>query len=193
MAALKRLRLDENTVVIYSSDHGSLLGDHGLTGKWLMYENSIRVPLIIYDPQHHGVADDASEGSAGHLSQERDELVLSIDLAPTMLSIAGVPAVDSMEGRDLMPLVRQESTSWRSYFYYEHVYTPEDKKRAPIPCTEGVRTERWKYVRFPDQQPVYEQLFDLASDPLERRNLIGENAAADLLDELRGLCDNGPN
>jgi len=193
LSALKRLRLEENTVVIYSSDHGSLLGDHGLTGKWLMYENSIRVPLIIYDPRICSVAENVPEGSEVQMSRSRDEIVLSIDLAPTMLSIAGVPLPDSMEGRDLMPLVRQESKPWRSHFYYEHSYTPEDKKRAPIPHTEGIRTARWKYVRYSDQQPVYEQLFDLDSDPLERHNVIEKYAALDFIDELRTLCDKATN
>ena len=66
--------------MIFSSDHGSLLGDHGLSGKWLMYENSIRVPLIIYDPRV----------DPKQAAQRRDEMVLSIDLAPTMLALAGI-------------------------------------------------------------------------------------------------------
>ncbi len=193
LAALKRLNLEENTVVIYSSDHGSLLGDHGLTGKWLMYESSIRVPLIIYDPRIHNVPENLLQESDKPSSHQSDELVLSIDLAPTILSIAGVPVPDSMEGCDLMPLLRQESPSWRSHFYYEHIYTPEDERRAPIPRTEGIRTARWKYVRFPEQQSVYEQLFDLASDPLESKNAIEEYATTDFIDELRALCDKAAN
>lgn len=192
LAALKRLRLEEDTVVIYSSDHGSLLGDHGLTGKWLMYENSIRVPLIIYDPRFHHVIENARSESARALPRQCDELALSIDLAPTILSLAGVPLPDRMDGCDLMPLVRKESISWRSHFYYEHIYTPEDMKRAPIPRTEGIRTARWKYVRFPDHQPVYEQLFDLRSDPLEQDNVIEKHTATEFVDELRTLCDAGP-
>jgi arylsulfatase A-like enzyme len=226
LAALKRLRLDENTVVIYSSDHGSLLGDHGLTGKWLMYENSIRVPLIIDDPRTRSRGASVGEGAQVQVPRQRDEMVLSIDLAPTMLSLAGVPIPDSMEGRDLTPLLtaaretsadrrsrppdsrrrdagggsltapapveRQESASWRSYFYYEHTYSPESGSRAPIPRTEGIRTESWKYIRFPDQKPVYEQLFDLKNDPFERHNLIQTHGNADFVIALRSLCDQGP-
>jgi arylsulfatase A-like enzyme len=190
LAALERLGLAENTVIIYSSDHGSLLGDHGLTGKWLMYENSIRVPLIIDDPRLR-LAGEKTRSSVTTPGQS-DAIVLSIDLAPTMLSIAGVPIPETMDGRDLMPLVRDESVSWRSHFYYEHCYTPEDKHRAPIPRTEGIRTARWKYVRFPDQVPVYEQLFDLDSDPLERRNLIREAEYRGQTVRLRALCDDRP-
>lgn len=192
LAALKRLRLEQNTVVIYSSDHGSLLGDHGLTGKWLMYENSIRVPLIIFDPRVHNIDPNEGVSSEDNMNRLRNEIVLSIDLAPTMLSIAGVPKPDSMDGCDLMPLVRQESPSWRSHFYYEHTYTPENKNRAPIPRTEGIRTRRWKYVRFPDQESNSEQLFDLRNDPLEQQNLIDYSVHQEVADRLRILCDDKP-
>ena len=182
VAALKRLNLEDNTIVIFSSDHGSLLGDHGLTGKWLMYENSIRVPLIIYDPR-------TNKSSV----KERDELVLSLDIPATIVSLAGLSVPESMDGKDLLPLVQGETPEWRSYFYYEHTYTPEDtSRRPPIPRTEGIRGKRWKYVRFPDQDPVYEQLFDLQVDPLEQRNLINVEAHQQIVDQLRALCDAEP-
>jgi arylsulfatase A-like enzyme len=182
LAALDRLELDDNTVVIYSSDHGSLLGDHGLTGKWLMYENSIRVPLIVHDPRPNQL-----------LAKTRNELVLSLDIPATIVALAGLPVPESMDGKDLMPLVRNESPPWRSSFYYEHTYTPEkESNRPPIPRTEGVRGKRWKYVRFPDQEPVYEQLFDLQNDPLEQNNLIGESEHQPIANELRSLCDSKP-
>jgi arylsulfatase A-like enzyme len=182
LAALDRLNLDDNTVVIYSSDHGSLLGDHGLTGKWLMYENSIRVPLIVYDPRPNQ-----------SLAKTRNELVLSLDIPATIVALAGLPVPPSMDGKDLMPLVRNETPPWRSIFYYEHTYTPEkESNRPPIPRTEGVRGERWKYVRYPDQEPVYEQLFDLQNDPLEQSNLIGEAEHQQIAGELRTLCDSKP-
>ena len=182
LAALQRLKLDDNTVVIYSSDHGSLLGDHGLTGKWLMYENSIRVPLIIYDPRPNQAR-----------AAKRDELVLSLDIPATIVSLAGLRVPASMDGKDLMPLVRGEELPWRSHFYYEHTYTPEkESNRPPIPRTEGIRGDRWKYVRFPDQEPIYEQLFDLHNDPLERENLIDAAEHRRIADELRALCDSKP-
>ena len=178
---LARLGLDENTVVIFSSDHGSLLGDHGLTGKWLMYENSIRVPLIIFDPR----ADpQAARG-------RRDEIALNIDLAPTMLSIAGLEAPASMQGRDLMPIVRREPVAWRSHFYYQHHYNT-NPPRSPIAKSEGIRDRRWKYIRYPEQQPPFEQLFDLESDPLERNNLAPLTEHVVKLAELRALCDSAP-
>jgi arylsulfatase A-like enzyme len=178
---LQRLGLDDNTVVIFSSDHGSLLGDHGLFGKWLMYENSIRVPLIIHDPRID------PQTSA----QRRDEMVLSIDLAPTMLSLAGIQSPAAMQGKNVMPIVKQEPIDWRSHFYYQHVYDT-NPPRSPIAKTEGIRTQRWKYIRYPETDPVFEQLFDLRADPLEQTNLVSQTAQATVLADLRRKCDEGP-
>jgi len=175
---LKRLKLDHNTIVIFSSDHGSLLGDHGLTGKWLMYENSIRIPLIIYDPRNH------SENA----TQPRDQMALSIDLAPTMLSFAGIAPPASMQGRDLTPILQQTDAPWRKDFYYRHVYTP-DSPRSPIAVTEGIRTKHLKYIRYPETEPVYEQLFDLANDPHELTNLAAIPELVGQLNRLRKQCD----
>ncbi len=180
LSELKRLKLDDNTVVIFSSDHGSLLGDHGLTGKWLMYENSIRVPLIIYDPRQPT----ESKGN------RRNQMALSIDLAPTVLSLAGVEPPESMQGRDLTPILARADADWRTDFYYEHVYNT-DPPRSPIAVTEGIRTERWKYIRYPETQPVYEQLFDLKNDPLELTNLVADAKHSERLNRLRKRCDAG--
>jgi arylsulfatase A-like enzyme len=120
-------------------------------------------------------------------------LVLSLDIPATIVALAGLSVPSSMDGKDLMPLVRNEAPPWRSHFYYQHTYTPEkESNRPPIPRTEGVRGKRWKYVRFPDQQPVYEQLFDLRDDPLEQSNLIGETTHQQIANELRTLCDSQP-
>ena len=125
-----------------------------------MYENSIRVPMIVYDPR---IDSKVANG-------RRDDMVLSIDLAPTMLALAGVEIPAGMQGKNMMPLVKQEPIDWRSQFYYQHTYQTAPP-RSPIPNTEGVRTEDWKFVRYPDTEPVYEQLFDLRHDPLEQNNL----------------------
>lgn len=177
MDALRQRGLDRNTVVIFTSDNGEFQGAHGLTGKWLMYEESIRVPLIIRDPrlppQRRG--------------QRCEEMALSIDLAPTMLALAGVSLPARMQGRDLGPLVRGEPVAWREDWYYEHTYANPPQHR--IPQTEGVRTKQWKYTRYTDQTPPYEQLFDLAADPQELRNLAGNPAHAATLAALRARCD----
>ena len=175
---LDRLKLNDNTVVIFTSDHGDLMGDHGLSGKWLMYENSIRVPMIVYDPRQ----DKKIAGT------RRDEMVLSIDLAPTLLALAGLDAPASMQGSNMMPIVRQETVPWRDHYFYEHTFQTEPP-RSPIPRSEGIRGQRWKYIRYPDTVPVYEQLFDLESDPLEQKNLATVQEHSTHLLKLRTQCD----
>jgi arylsulfatase A-like enzyme len=179
---LRRVLVDcglaENTVIIYSSDHGSMLGAHGLAGKWLMYEESIRVPLIIHDPRLR----------AGQRGRRCDEMVLSIDLAPTILSLADVPVPSEMQGRDMTPLLCNKPVEWRTDWYYEHVYNTRPPRRPIVKC-EGVRTERWKYVRYPETEPPAEQLFDLAHDPLERKNRAKDQTHQKTLTMLRNRCD----
>lgn len=176
--SLKAQGLDQNTVIIYSSDHGSMLGAHGLSGKWIMYEESIRAPLIVYDPR----LPSATRG------RSCDKMVLSIDLAPTMLGLAGVKIPDAMQGRDFSPLLRGEPVDWRTDWYYEHVYNTRPPRR-PIVKVEGVRSERWKYARYPEIEPVAEQLFDLENDPLERDNLATDATHRKTLTQLRNRCD----
>ena len=115
-------------------------------------------------------------------------MVLNIDLAPTILSMAGVAAPSGMQGMDLQPLLRDAGTKGREEWYYEHVYTPGPGRR-PIPKTEGVRTERWKYIRYTQPDPPVEQLFDLAADPMEEKDLADEPAFAERLSALRSRCD----
>ena len=178
MAELRRLGLDENTVVIYSSDHGSMLGAHGLAGKWLMYEESIRMPLIVRDPRM----------PPSKRGRRCERMALSIDLAPTMLALAGVPIPEQMQGRSLVPLLDNEQADWRQDFYYEHVYNTKPPRRPIVKC-EGVRTDRWKYTRYPDVKPPYEQLFDLQVDAVEMNNLAQSPDHATTLDQLRRRCD----
>ena len=139
MAALRELKLDDNTVVIFTSDNGEFGGSHGLSGKWLAYEESMRVPLIIRDPRL----------PARLRGSRREQMALNIDLAPTMLRLGGVPVPPVMQGRDLGPLLSGSPAGWRDDWYYEHTYIPEDD-RPLIARSEGVRTTRWKYIRYID-------------------------------------------
>ncbi len=174
--ALATQGLERDTVIVFTSDNGSMAGAHGLSGKWLMYEESIRVPLIVVDPRLPA----ATRG-------RRTAMALNIDLAPTILALAGLPAPASMQGVDLQPVLRDPTAQVRTDWYYEHVYS--DPARRPIPRVEGVRTERWKYTRYPDTNPLVEELFDLAVDPREERNLAGAPARRATLAELRARCD----
>jgi arylsulfatase A-like enzyme len=175
--ALKEQGLDDNTVIIHLSDNGSMDGAHALEGKWSMYEESIHVPLIIRDPRLPA----ATHG-------RRQQMALNIDVAPTILALAGVPVPAGMQGTDLQPLLRDAGAKGREDWYYEHVYTTGPGRR-PIPKSEGVRTERWKYIRYTEPNPPVEQLFDLASDPQEEKDLVHDPAHAGTLADLRSRCD----
>jgi arylsulfatase A-like enzyme len=160
MALLEERSLATNTVVVFTSDNGFALGDRGLSDKWFAYEESIRVPLFIADLRR----------AARHHVRKVDWMVLNIDVAPTLLDYAGVPAAEGMQGRSLRGLAeKRREGNWRTEWFYEHHYGPHI-----IPPSEGVRTERWKYIRYVNESPVLEELFDLKRDPLERRNRIGD-------------------
>jgi sugar lactone lactonase YvrE len=165
----------DNTVILFASDNGMMVGDHGLRGKWLPHEASIRIPLIVHDPRsgsdRRGVA--------------CNEMVLNIDWAPTLLSLAGCTVPAQMQGRDLSPLLRGEKISWRTDFYYEHSWTAEGR----IPASEAVRGLDWKLVRYPGIEPPVEQLFHLSEDPEELRNVIGETENLEPLNRLRARMD----
>ena len=157
---LKERGLDRNTIIIYTSDHGHFLGEHGFDGKWFLYEESVRVPLILYDPRNPVKA------------QQSDELALLIDMAPTMLDFAGVSIPNGMQGKSLLPQIADPSTPLRDSFFMEHLYGHGDKAPNHIERSEGVRTRRWKYINYIDQSgPQAEELYDLEKDPLEMDNL----------------------
>ena len=174
VSALERQGVLDNTVLIFTGDNGIMIGEHGLTGIWLMYEGSIRKPLIIADPR----LDRSLHGNAV------EDMVLSFDCPATMLDLAGVEVPSEMRGRSLVPLLQGERPDWRKDFFYEHLY-----ERETIPKSEGVRTERFKYVRYFERNPVYEQLFDLGKDPNEVTNLAGDPTHASVLETLRERCD----
>ncbi|NLN94153.1 MAG: sulfatase [Candidatus Hydrogenedens sp.] len=167
---VEALGLGNNTVFIFTSDNGFFLGDFGLAGKWYGYESSIRVPLIIYDPRL----------SAARRSQRHDVLALNLDLAPTMLDLAGIPIPAGMQGQSLVPWLLGRHVSWRSDFYYEHNF-----HHPGIPKSEGIVSEEWKYLCYHEETPVYEELFNLKTDPHETRNLAGNPGSASVLHKMR--------
>jgi arylsulfatase A-like enzyme len=171
VALLEERGLSDNTVIVFTSDNGFFLGERGLADKWLMYEESIRVPLIVFDPRR----------PAPRTKRMVDALTLNIDFAPTLLELAGVRAPASMQGRSLVPLLKGTlPADWRTDFFYEH-YTRKDI----IPPSEGLRTERWKYIRWVEARPVVEELYDLRIDPGEERNLVADARYLRTLADLR--------
>src|SRR5690606_17539292 len=157
IALLREKGLEENTVVIYTSDNGFYLGEFGLAGKWFTHEPSIRVPLIIRD----------GRGGAGS-GRVESRIALNIDIAPTILELAGIPIPPAMQGRSLVPLLRDQPVPWRTDFFYEHLF-----EHAGIPKSEAVRGPRWKYSVYESSAGRYEQLVDLEADPHETQNLAG--------------------
>jgi len=175
LSELESLRIAENTVVVMMGDNGYFLGERGYAGKWLPYDLSIRVPLVIYDPRVEG----RLRGSTPSLP------VLNIDIAPTLLDLGGVEVPATMSGRSLAPVLAGETPAdWRTDFFVEHLFDHPE-----IPKHEGVRGERFKYARYFEQAPVYEELYDLLIDPLETRNLSGDPDYLEILEELRGRTD----
>lgn len=171
---LKEYGVDEDTVIIYMSDNGHLEGEHGLFGKWLMYEESISVPAIYYDPR-------IAPQNVRALS---DEMIMSIDIAPTLLELAGVDIPEQVQGASIVPLTsaghEAVQTSWRSTAYFEHHAVPHR-----IVESEAVIAGDWKYVVYTESDPIFEQLFNLKEEPLEVRNYSTDPEKREVLIEMR--------
>jgi arylsulfatase A-like enzyme len=168
--ALKEKGVDDNTIIIFMGDNGYFMGERGFAGKWLMYENSLRVPLVIYDPR-----------MKDHLTINK--MALNIDIAPTILDYAGIPVPSEMQGKSLKKLIENEELPWRTDMFCEHLF---DHKL--IPQSEGYRTEKWKYFRY-RHHPGHEFLYDLEDDSMEINNLAGDPQHEDILKTLREKTD----
>ncbi len=170
---LRDLNLDKNTVIIFLSDHGYLWGEHGLGGKWLLYEESIRVPIIIHGP-----------GIPGTMRGKKlDHIALNIDIAPTILDIAAIPIPAEMNGMSLLPLLRGKDIPSRNDFFMEHVDIIDVEN--PIPDSRGVRSKEWKYIRYINVEPEVEELYNIRVDPLETNNLANDLNYVKIKDQLK--------
>lgn len=161
----------EDTLILFSGDNGYYLGEHGLGDKRSAYEESIRIPLLAHYPRRI---------AAG---TRVDALALNIDLAPTILEVAGVSPRWTMHGASLVPLFGGSAPArWRTEFLYENYQDPE----YPDVTFDilSLRTEHAKRVEYPGR-PEWTQVFDLRTDPLEMRNLAQDPAAASLSEDLR--------
>jgi len=187
MKTLEARGLSDNTVVVYSADNGYYMGDRGFAGKWSHYEQSIRVPMIIFDPRQRGAGfQPALEDSKSTPRKGRVErrLVLNADLPSTFLELAGIPIPERYEGRSLLPLVRNDQvTDWREDFLGEHLLEAGSR----IPKWEGVRGERYMYARYFEYD--YEFLHDLEADPDQLKNFVDDPEYKDVLERLRTRCD----
>jgi arylsulfatase A-like enzyme len=189
----------DNTILVFSTDHGLLFGEHGLGGKVLPYEECIRIPLVVYDPRL----------PASARGQTRDELVVVEDLAPTVLDLAGLPAPPTMQGRSLRPLLEGRRPAWREEFFVENLFDAQNYPRC-----DGVRTREWKYLRYfrrrenpawanratrgtldaygetrlrslRGETAVFEELYCLRDDPGETHNVTDDPGSSSVLQALR--------
>ncbi len=206
---LDRIGEADNTIIIFTSDHGLMHGEFGLGGKALNYETCLRVPLIIYDPRQ----------PAEQRGRRSVALTESVDIAPTLLDYAQAEDPGTMQGLSLRPLVEGRATDLRDASLAENMRSTYFGN----PRIESVRTKEWKYIRYfkndrslfatvtketlyrvsplqvdayadwltssiHGERPVYEELFHLASDPRETTNLAGRPAYTAKLNELRAEC-----
>lgn len=173
MQAIDERGLADSTIIVYSADNGFYMGDRGFAGKWSHYDESVRVPLIIYDPRPS--ADDAR-------GQVVDELVCNLDFAPTFVEWAGLTIPSKYQGRTLTPWLQAEAPStWREFVFLEHVAL------RPKLSWEGVRTKSHKYVRYFDQGQNNIFLHDLTQDPDELVNRAQDQSTEQLRHKLNAL------
>lgn len=163
--------MDKNTVIILMGDNGYFLGERQLADKWMMYDNSIRVPLIIYDPrakQHKDI----------------EQMALNLDVPATIIDLLGIEQPKSWHGKSLRPIVWGNKNSInRDTILIEHLWE-FDK----IPPSEGIRTAEWKYFRYVNNKSM-EELYNLKKDPLEITNLAKNKDFQQVLKKLRAKCN----
>jgi arylsulfatase A-like enzyme len=166
---LDKQGLAGNTIVVYTSDQGFFLGDHGWFDKRFMYEESLRMPLLVRWP---GVVKPGSTC---------DAMVLNVDFAPTLLDAAQVKVPADMQGRSFLPWLRGESPKdWRTSMYYRYYHYPQDHEVQPH---YGVRTDRHKLIYF--NKIKQWELFDLEADPHELHNIYNDPARAETVKALK--------
>lgn len=180
-AELKRKGLENNTVIILMGDNGYFLGERQMAGKWLLYDNSVRVPLIVYDPR-------------AKVHRDIEEMALNIDVPSTIIDLAGIEQPEEWQGKSLMPIIGKDSPdldsadfkstlSDRDTVLIEHIWEFEH-----IPPSEGVRTKEWKYFRYLNNKTI-EELYHLEKDPNEINNLAKDPIYDMVLERLRTKCD----
>jgi arylsulfatase A-like enzyme len=165
----------DNTVIIYASDNGYYMGNRGFAGKWSHYEESLRIPLIVFDPRK----------PKNLRNRELNPIVLNLDIPSTILDLAGIAVPSRYQGQSLVPWLNgNDPAEWRTDFFAEH-----RMKHPKLPTWEGVRDSRYVYARYDGQSPPYEFLHDLKTDPDELRNLVADPTYRGILQRLRGRTD----
>ena len=180
LAALERKGVLNDTMVVFTSDHGYFYGEHGLNEeRRLAYEETIRIPLVIRYPPL------AMAGSTP------PEIALSLDIAPTLLEVAGLQPGAEIQGRSLVPVLKKEAREWRESFLIEY-FTDTVFPRIRNMGYVAARTARHKYIHYRELQGM-DELYDLDKDPYEETNIIDRSDARETLQqmqaELRSLIE----
>ena len=166
---LDEMQIINDTLIVYAGDNGHFWGEHGLYDKRLAYEESIRIPFIVRYP---GLIKDPGRRAS--------QMILNIDLAPTLLDIAGIDIPAGMQGLSIRPILQSSAATGRQSWLYEHFPVFP----IPIPGITGVRTRRYKYIEYQnDKRP--KEIFDLASDPKEKLNIINTEKGKRLEKQLK--------
>lgn len=167
---LKANGLENNTMVIYMGDNGFSWGEHGLIDKRHFYEESVKVPFIVYAP---GIF----KGG-----QTITKMVQNIDIAPTVLELAGLQKPEYMPGKSFIQLLKGDTTQWRDKIFYEYFW---EYDFPMTPTVFGVRTDKYKYIRYTG---IWDQneLYDLEKDPNEMNNLIEKPEQAETAKKMAG-------
>ena len=187
MDFLEKEGLDQNTMIIYTSDNGYHFGEHGIGDKRSAYEVSMRIPMLVSYPKSQ------LNGKVF------DDMVLNIDVAPTILDLAGVPIPEQMQGKSWKPLLERTTASIRDQFLYEYFFSYTDitdyeiqTVNPPItPTIVALRTNTAKLITYPGRDWV--ELFNLENDPYERTNLAGNPKYDALLNEMKQRLENEKN
>lgn len=171
---LKATGLLDNTVLVFTSDNGFFLGEHGMSDKRTMHEASIRVPLLVRCPRLV---------KSGTVIEQQ---VLNVDMAPSILDICGAEPLKNIHGKSWKGLLGGRSKGWRKSWYYSYDY---EKQFPYTPNVRGVRTDEWKYVHYPngdDKPDIYKaELYNLRDDPGETQNLIDDERYSGKIKELK--------
>ena len=170
--------LDENTVIMLMGDNGYFLGERGYAGKWTLHEHSIRVPLIIYDPRQPQLT----------RSKTYNEMVLNVDVTPTILALASIKIPESYHGESLMAFYEQAPDNWRSSVFLEHRL----EGNPLLIKTDGIRDKTWKFIRY-DDHPDFIELYNHQEDPNETENLAFDEKYSAIVAHFRFQCDSTVN
>ena len=169
LRALEEAGQLDNTLVVFASDNGYFWNEHHLGDKRAAYEESIRVPLVMRYPKL------IKPGT------KIDQMVLNIDLAPTVLELANAKPIDNAHGQSMVSLLKGDSASWRQSALFEYFL---EKPYPNIETWQGVRTADWKYIHYTDLQDM-DELYDLKNDPYEMKNVIADPDHAKELETLK--------